>query len=1801
MKALKNLLTSFLFLSFFLSPFSGLIQPVIADTNGCSISGPSSGSYTVELCFSSPIDGDYISGDTLVSSSYTFTGSSPGIQRVIYYLNNEYLLTDFESEYSFLLPTTKFVDGVYTLSADVIMRDGYAFQMGSVTINFNNGITTPPTNTNSFQPFTSPAYQNGQPYLVAAGGDGASGESSALDVTNLMKDLNPDMFLYLGDVYNKGTYTEFYNWYGNNQTYFGQFKSITNPIVGNHEYENGVAPGYFDYWDNVPDYYSYDAGGWHFIGLNSNSSIVDVSPTSAQYQWLQADLIANSDKCTVVYYHHPLFNIGPPSATTEMMDIWNLLVQNGVEIVLNGHDHTYQRWSPIGLDGVLDQNGITEFVAGASGHGVQTISKSDSRVAFSSDANPGALGVLLLELNTLGANFKYVNTAGDIIDSGAIPCSTTTLDIQPPSTPENLTATIINSTQVDVSWNPSTDNSAVAGYTIYRNNVAIANVSYGNSSFLDSNLTPNTTYNYFVEAFDLSGNYSNPSNQSAITTPPIPGTLTFSVDADTYVNASNPVANYGLATSLRMDSSPDVHSYLKFNVTGLAGNPIIGARLQVFSNSSSSLGLNAKEVLDTSWGEYSISYDNAPALLGVISSSGAISSGTWVELDVSSYISSEGIYSIGLDTDSTTALSLASRESGLNSPRLLIDLQTNGVDTESPTTPSGLSSSIGMNPLTVGLTWSPSTDNVGVVGYDILRNDQLIGSVAGDVLSFVDSNVSPLTNYSYSINAFDQAGNHSTNSDIVTVDTPENQPPTIPTDFLATMNGDNSVTLSWSPSTDNVGVAGYTIYRDGTELITLFGNVLTYLDNSVSIGSSYEYTIDAFDQAGNRSGLSSPALITISDNDPPSTPTGLIASFVDINQVDLSWDPSIDNVAVTGYTIYRDGVAINSVSGLETTFIDTTISPNTEYSYTIDAFDLAGNHSAESGPILVNVPDLPQVLNILPDSDAYVDASFPTNNYGSSIILRVDASPDLHSYLKFTIPELGSKSISQAHLYLYANSAVAYDLNAFEVSDNTWNENTITYDNSPSLGNLISSAGQASSGTWEIIDVTSYLTGSGVISIGLTTTSSTSTSLASRESGLNSPYLVLDLYTPIVDNTSPSAPGNLMLLSVDPNSVELGWSASTDNVAVTGYEIYRDNQLLETVSDTTLNYIDQTVSPLTDYSYSILAFDGAGNYSDASVINVSTPDIPAVITILSQEDSYVNIDFPDTNYGSSTSLRVDGSPDTLSYLKFDASNLNGKIISNAQLFIYATSRSNKGLNVYSVPENNWTENAITYNNKPILGTFVASNSSNVSGIWLSFDVSNVISSEGVYTLAVKTPSSTSISFASRESGSFSAYLQLNLATFTIDTDPPSIPTNLSASIFSTNQVNLSWSASTDNVGVVGYTINRDGVPVTSVSGTTLSYIDTGLTPLTTYNYSVDAFDAEGNYSGLSAPVSITMPENEPPTTPQIISAEDFGPTHVTISWTASTDNVGIEGYTLYRNGTILSVVDAQTLTWDDFTVEPGLTYSYSLDAFDAAGNHSALSTPIDVTVSIQDTEPPSTPTGLSASATSPTQILLNWSASTDNVGVAGYTLYRDGAFLTTVASSTLSYEDIDLQSNTSYSYTIDAFDQSGNYSLMSDTVQTTTLQLPATVTLIANEDAYVNIDFPDTNYGSSTSLRVDGSPDVQSFIKFDASNLYGKTITNAQLFIYVTSKSNKGLNVYSVPDNNWAENSITYNNKPSLGTLIGSNSTGVSGIWLSFDVTNAISVEGIYTIAVNTPGSTAISIASRETIDFAPKLVIDLQ
>src|SRR5207302_1023187 len=192
---------------------------------------------------------------------------------------------------------------------------------------------------------------------------------------------------------------------------------------------------------------------------------------------------------------------------------------------------------------------------------------------------------------------------------------------------------------------------------------------------------------------------------------------------------------------------------------------------------------------------------------------------------------------------------------------------------------------------------------------------------------------------------------------------------------------------------------------------------------------------------------------------------------------------------------------------------------------------------------------------------------------------------------------------------------------------------------------------------------------------------------------------------------------------------------------------------------------------------------------------------------------------------------------------------------------------------------------------------------------------------------------------------------------------PSVPTGLAGSAPSANQVNLSWSASTDNVGVSGYTVYRGGTRVGTVGGTTLSYSDTTVAPSTTYSYTVDAFDAAGNHSAPSAAASVTTPaatDAQAPSVPTGLAGSGPSANQVNLSWSPSTDNVGVSGYTVYRGGTRVATVPYTTLFRSDTTVAPSTTYSYTVDAFDAAGNHSAPSAAASVTTpAATDTQAPS--------------------------------------------------------------------------------------------------------------------------------------------------------------------------------------------------------------------------------------------------
>ncbi len=443
-----------------LSTSASRADPILADTtatSGCATSSPTSGSYSVTICITSPSSGATLTGNATVSATVSVSGSTITAQRVLFYLNGVYVLTDYSTAYTFTLPTNRWADGAYTISAGATMRDGFTTAKASRSVTFSNGISATPTTSSTFKP-TSGRPANGAPVVVAAAGDGASGETYATKVSSMLKSINPNLFLYLGDVYEKGSFTEFYNWYGTSSAYFSGLRSITDPTVGNHEYLTSGAAGYYSYWNNPPKYYSFNAYGWHFVSLNSNGSYVSDASGSPQYNWLQKDLAAlPSNTCTIVYYHAPLYNIGPEGTATQMSAIWSLMAQYGVDIVLNGHDHDYQRWKPLDANGNLSSHGLTEFVVGTAGHGLQTFTKSDSRVAKSEDDNPGAFGVLLLTLHSTYASFSYKNTSGTVLDSGTIPCvSPATAGTIPITTgptsgaavPASSTAATVPSTQI---------------------------------------------------------------------------------------------------------------------------------------------------------------------------------------------------------------------------------------------------------------------------------------------------------------------------------------------------------------------------------------------------------------------------------------------------------------------------------------------------------------------------------------------------------------------------------------------------------------------------------------------------------------------------------------------------------------------------------------------------------------------------------------------------------------------------------------------------------------------------------------------------------------------------------------------------------------------------------------------------------------------------------------------------------------------------------------------------------------------------------------------------------------------------------------------------------------------------------------------------------------------------------------------------------------------------------------------------------------------------------------------------------
>jgi parallel beta-helix repeat protein len=243
--------------------------------------------------------------------------------------------------------------------------------------------------------------------------------------------------------------------------------------------------------------------------------------------------------------------------------------------------------------------------------------------------------------------------------------------------------------------------------------------------------------------------------------------------------------------------------------------------------------------------------------------------------------------------------------------------------------------------------------------------------------------------------------------------------------------------------------------------------------------------------------------------------------------------------------------------------------------------------------------------------------------------------------------------------------------------------------------------------------------------------------------------------------------------------------------------------------------------------------------------------------------------------------------------------------------------------------------------------------------------------------------------------------------------------------------------------------------------------------------------------------------------------------------------------------------------------------------------------------STPDTEKPSVPGNVSANADGAFAVDVSWSASTDNVGVTGYGVYRNDVLLSQVGGATLTYRDQAVAPSTTYSYRIDAVDAANNRSARSDPATVTTGPAGTQVTLNPTADSYVNADSPTTNYGSSTQLRVDGSPVVKSYLRFSVPAV---TVASAKLRIFANSASSTGIEARGTAGG-WQEGTITSNNAPAVGSVVGSSGSFGAGAYVEVDVTSAVTGGGEVNLALTGPGSTAISMSSRDGAN-KPQLVV---
>jgi hypothetical protein len=834
-------------------------------------------------------------------------------------------------------------------------------------------------------------------------GNGTSGSCREKYTSDLLVNGGFAAVLALGDnQYYCGGYQAFLQSYDPS---WGRVKSITYPSVGNHEYltsggtgcdpTNAGANGYFQYFGAAAGvkgsgYYSFDVGTWHLIALNSNCGDAGgCNLNSAQGKWLEADLAAHSNFCTLAYWHIPLFSSGG-RANGNTLSFWNSLYNHNADVVLSAHDHMYERFAPQTPGGVADSvRGLREFMVGSGGANHTGI--PGAIWANSVVRNVDTFGILKLTLHPTSYDWQFIPEAGKTFtDSGTGVCHGATVDTTPPTAPTNLTATAVASNQVNLSWTAGTDNVGVAGYLVFRNGTQIGTTS--STTYVDGTTLAQTTYNYYAITLDGAGLSSPASNTATVTTPaPAPGIALRSATIGTNGAGSTSLV---LTTPAGTQLGDVLIAHVVVNSASTVITAPSGWNLILTTTSGSSVeeatfykAASASEPPSYTW-TFGASQPATGAMTG------------FTNVNTASPIDAfSGKYNSSTATTTFTQITTTAAND-----MLLAFVGVSGNTTVSP--PPGFAEDYDVNNTASGsgktaeMSQSPKATN-GLTSVGTGKEDTLTVSNLTQLIALKASTGTPTPSLTPTVTL-----------------TPTITPTT---------------TITPTPS-----------------------NTSTPTNTSVASNTPTNTSIP--------------------------TPTNTSAA---------TNTPTNTSVPTSTFTATNTAAPSNTPTNTPTPTATFLVIP-----------------TATSTPTPTSAPIS---TTLTPVADSYIDTSNATANFGTLTQIRVDGSPIVNSYLKFTVPSLSGSSVKQVRLLIYANSASGSGIAAKTVSDNSWGETTINASNAPAMGSTLSTSPAVVTGTWITYDVTSYVTGQGTFSFGLSTAGGTAISLASRESGAHSPQLIVTM------------------------------------------------------------------------------------------------------------------------------------------------------------------------------------------------------------------------------------------------------------------------------------------------------------------------------------------------------------------------------------------------------------------------------------------------------------------------------------------------------------------------------------------------------------------------------------------------------------------------------------------------------------------------------------------------------------------